>query len=402
MPTPPPTPTRRHALLLLLVAGWNLGLAGCRALVVRGQRVPSRALAADPAAFVAGPDVAVLHYYGVGGWSVSWRGQVLLFAPYFSHHPLPKMFPGTSVTPELDEIRAGLAGTPAARAAALVVGHGHVDHAGDLRAYVEAGLVGRPALVADRSVVNMFDAIRGRFACVVPLAYDEIVHEVRGCLPASIRITAIHSGHAPHVGDKEASLTMYGGVVTQPQRSPPARVGDYKVGYVWAYLVDLLDEAGKVQFRIHYMDAAASPPHAFVPAARLAERDVDVEILCAPGFDLVDDYPYGLLRRHRARHVMIGHWEDFFSPRRGDLDAVTVLDEAKLDAFVTAIDDALGAGARLVTPTNKGPDRCTAARPCGPRAPTWTLPVPGETFHFAAGPQPPAPPLPAEKLAPDR
>ena len=52
---------------------------------------------------------------------------------------------------------------------------------------------------------------------------------------------------------------------------------------------DSIAEKGQAAFRIHYMDAAAAPPHGLLEdRARLGERPVDVHIACVPGFESVD------------------------------------------------------------------------------------------------------------------
>ena len=76
-----PRPRRAGASVLLLALG------------AASQRSPSRTSGCPSARSRAGPttsrppaDVAVMHYYGSGGWGIQWRGQYLLLAPYFSNH----------------------------------------------------------------------------------------------------------------------------------------------------------------------------------------------------------------------------------------------------------------------------------------------------------------------------
>jgi hypothetical protein len=375
-----------------------LGTAGC-ALVVHGQHVPEHALVPRPADFVVPPGVAVLHYYGAGGWGIKWGETYVLAAPYFTNHGLPTLLASRAssavqVVPDVAAVRAGFAGTPVGETNLILIGHGHVDHAGDVPAFFGEGLItGKPTLIADRSTTNLLAPMLDRFGCVAPVDYGNAEASAAKCAVPRVRITPIHSAHAPHLRVKGVEVAAFGGFVKEPRTTLPATAEDYKLGNTWAYLIDLLDEQGEVAFRIHYVDAAASPPHAIVPRALLAGRDVDVHIGCVPGFELSEDYPDGVLRHHNVRYVLAAHWEDFFQARTDRLTPLReVVDGESLERFVDIVEKALPA-ARGVVPLNKSAADCAAPRECGPHGAAWSLPVPGETFQFAAGPQTAAAPL---------
>lgn len=389
----PHAPRLRCAIALLAAATGCASGPGRRpvsesALHLRGQPVPATALAPSPADFEVPAGVAVLHYYGAGGWGIQWRGTYVLAAPYFSNHDLMALLasPLAKLVPKEAEVRAGLAGTPVGRTNVLLIGHGHVDHTGDVPALFSTGLIAsRPALIADRSTTNQLAALAPHFGCIAPVDYDDPDAAAARCPVPGVRITPIHHAHAPHLNVAGLDVAAYGGSVKAPRADEPSRADDYKLGNTWAYLVDLLDERGAVVFRIHYVDAAASPPHGLVPAKLLAERDVDVHIACVPGFEQSEDYPDAVLEHHRARYVLLGHWEDFFQPRGAPLRPLRqVLDEPALERFVDVVERKVVAG-RGGGPLNKTAERCTAAHPCGPHAETWALPVPGETYQFDTG-----------------
>jgi len=355
-------------------------------LHLRGQPVPATVLQPSLADFEVPPNVAVLHYYGAGGWGIQWRGTYVLAAPYFSNHDLVALLgsPLVKLAPKEAEVRAGLAGTPVGKTSVILIGHGHVDHSGDVPALFGEGLIaGRPALLADRSTTNQLAALSSRFGCVASIDFDDPEQAASACPVPGVRITPLHHAHAPHLNLVGLDVAAYGGSVKAPRVDEPSRADDYKLGNVWAYLIDLLDERGAVVFRIHYVDAAGSPPHGLVPPGLLAERDVDVHIACVPGFEQVEDYPEAMLERHHGRFVLLGHWEDFFQPRGAPLRPLRqVLDEPALERFVDVVERTL-AGARGGGPLNKTAERCAPPHACGPRGETWALPVPGETFQFA-------------------
>lgn len=381
-----------NAVVRIVLAASVMWLAGC-AHGVRSERLPEQVLAARPEDFKAASDVAVLHYYGAGGWGIQWRNNYLLTAPYFSNHSIPSLLASLAsdslpLRPKEAEIRAGFAGTPVSKTNVILLGHGHVDHAADVPAFFGDGLIsGRPALIADRSTVNELAPIADRFGCVAAIDYPHVEDAVARCAVDGIRITPIHHAHAPHLGVGGFEAAAFGGFVKEPRSTLPARADDFKLGNTWAYLIDLLDERGAIAFRIHYVDAAGSPPHGLLPQKLAGERDVDVHIACVPGFEQVDDYPEAILRYHRVRYVMAAHWEDFLQPRSAQLSPLRViLDGSAMDRFVDIVERSVPA-AGGVAPLNKSDGDCAAPARCGPHGATWTVPAPGETFQFATGAQ---------------
>ena len=83
--------------------------------------------------------------------------------------------------------------------------------------------------------------------------------------------------------------------------------------------------------------------------------------------------------------------EDIFHARDGTLRPVAfILDEAKMESFVTRLENRLPEGPPRVAPLEGSAQACGGKR-CGPHGNRWALPIPGETFHFRA----PAPGAPA-------
>ena len=372
-------------IVLLLVASGLIFLMmpGC-AVIVAGQKVPDHVLAANADNFNVADDVTALHYYGVGGWGVQWRGQYLLMAPYFSNHGFVGLFRKNG--PDLDAVRKGVNNTPFADAGLILVGHGHVDHAADIPAYPAAGLPARQAgVIANETTLNMLAELmppNESFRCAV--AARPGAAAIDGCALSGFRITPLPSHHAPNVKILGKGFTIAKGTVDEPQAHIPERPSRYLAGETWAYVIDLLDEEEEIVFRIHYMDAVAGADQGSIPESLLAQRAVDIHIACVPGFAYVRDYPEWALEQGNAGYVLLGHWEDFFQSRDKRLKPVTyVLSENKLNEFVLRIENGITSDARQTVPLNKSADECPAeAELCGPRGNSWAMPVPGETYHF--------------------
>ena len=350
--------------------------------------IPSYAIEATTEEFDVPGDTVVLHYYGVGGWGIRWRGRYLLTAPYFSNHGLARMYDKRS--PDLDAVTKGVRNTPFRDSGLILVGHGHVDHAADIPAYFAAGLPPNQAgLIANHTTLNMLAELmppNEQFRCVeAPVGSAT---PIEGCGLEGFRITPLVSHHAPNVQIQARGFTIATGKVDEALDHVPDRPADYQAGETWAFLIDLLDEEGEIAFRIHYMDAVADSSQSGIPAHLIDDHKVDVHIACVPGFAYVKDYPEWVMEQGKTGFVLLGHWEDFFQPRDYRLKPVTwVLSEDKLSLFVNRIERSVAAEADDVTPLNKSSQECPKDEDrCGPRGANWAMPAPGETYQFKTNP----------------
>lgn len=168
-----------------------------------------------------------------------------------------------------------------------------------------------------------------------------------------IRFMALRSGHAPHL----LGIHLYQGERREPATRLPEWAGGWVEGTPLAFLIDFLSPDGEVLYRIHYQDAASTPPEGFPPP--LADGiPVDLAILCAPGYDQLHDFPEGILRHLEPRHVLVGHWESFFRSRDEELRGVPATD---LEEFLRRMEGALPPGAE------------------------WDILEPGATIRIGAG-----------------
>jgi hypothetical protein len=97
-------------------------------------------------------------------------------------------------------------------------------------------------------------------------------------------------------------------------------------GETFAFLIDFLDDAGEVAFRVYYQDAVVAPPLGFAPDELIAERPVDVAIFVPATFDQVDWHPEAFVENLRPKRVLLGHWEDFFVPVDDPTKAIMLSD----------------------------------------------------------------------------
>jgi hypothetical protein len=300
-------PTVGRALLIALLA------AGCHAPVPVTHPDP-----AGPAPIrcctVPGAPVE-LTYLGVGGWLIRRGGDALLTAPLFSN---PGLFHTglATIAPDDERIDGSLAalGVDLADVSLILSGHGHYDHLMDVPRVMERHAP-RAVLLANRTAGHQIAAwgLADRVIAVDDRAGDQ---ESAGewIRRGDIRVMALRSHHGPHF----AGITLYHGVRDRDMEERPRTALDWLDGPTFAYLVDFM-EGDEVVFRLYYQDAVAAEPFGFVPDGL---APVDVAIVVPATYAEVSWQPEAVLGNVRPRHVLLGHWEDFFEPPLGEPEPV--------------------------------------------------------------------------------
>jgi len=359
-------------------------LAGCHGHTIRGAYVPNHGADFDfrePPCAPAGrpaasPQEVTLRYLGAGGLYVEWRGVGLLTAPFFSNYGLLRAAFGRAGIDET-AVEAGLRGIDAGRVAAVLAGHSHYDHIGDLPALLER-LPAPARVLVNRSGENMLGSCRGAAGRLVTL--EDLppgwlrLRGAGGELP--VRILPVVSAHAPQL----KHLRYAAGEVERPWDSclDGRRLRAMREGRSFAFVIDLLDAHGSTAFRIYYQDAASPAPLGFPPLEPPGDaRPFDLVVLCMASSWLADGHPAGLLARTRARHALITHYEDFFRGRRRPTRFVAALTNRRANRFMESVRNELSGNGH----EPRGPTSFV----CGPSDEGWTMPLPGEWVSFAAG-----------------
>ncbi|WP_449432616.1 MBL fold metallo-hydrolase [Pseudomonas putida] len=252
-----------------------------------------------------------LTFLGVTGTLIHWRGEAVLFDPFFSRPSLPELF---WLKPDRDEIARRM---PCAQdVSMLLVGHAHYDHMLDVtwvmrrhtpNATVYASSTAGHMLRAELPAKRVVDA-QARMAVLSDGPQPRMVaskHNWFYSQKGHIRAMAIQSMHAPN-----ALTGLMCCEYTEDLTALPKLFWNWKEGQTLAWLVDLLGEDGEPVYRIHYQDSASSAPYGFAPALE-DNKPVDVEILPVASFDKADHYPQALLALTQPRLVVLVHWEDF-------------------------------------------------------------------------------------------
>lgn len=260
---------------------------------------------------------ATFEYLGAGGWLIRTGGDAVLTAPFFSNPGLLGVFrqgaPNSAVVKtHLDKIAGGLDDVRA-----VVAGHAHYDHIMDLPAVVKrlpmsAWVVGGDTVcnTLGRSFVRPCVPVTSRAGTRQhqPVAFEA---------SPNVRILPYFSEHAAHYWRGK----LFSGHVSDMADAPPTRPSLWREGETLAYLIDFVQD-GKIALRVYYNDAAPSSPFGLPDAKTLQEKEVDVAIFCVASYAQQADYPKKYLEVMQPKHVLLGHWENFFTSTSGRIAPV--------------------------------------------------------------------------------
>ncbi|MCJ8169940.1 MBL fold metallo-hydrolase [Atopomonas sediminilitoris] len=248
-----------------------------------------------------------LQYLGVGGYLLRWQGEAIAMAPSFSN---PATLGQPPLLVEADTAKIDALMPKADDVSMLLVGHAHYDHLLDVP-YVLNQHTPKAKVYGSKTVGHILAAAVARERIV-----DVQSHMADGRQAGQwfyspqkrVRIMALKSEHAPHF----MGIKFLQGSVDEDLTELPKTVWGWPEGQTVAFLIDLLDATGEVRYRIHYQDAASTPPLGLPPQLLGDVKPVDVAILCVGAWDQVPAYPQVLLKRLKPRMAVLGHWEDFF------------------------------------------------------------------------------------------
>jgi hypothetical protein len=354
-------------------------LAGCGHVIYHAPNHPGSGFdfACPPCSPAEGPDadgMVTLRYLGAGGLYIGWQGDAVLTAPFFSNYSLFRVGLGR-LAARKDAIEEGLAGIPVDRVHAILAGHSHYDHLGDLP------VVAEEHARAARVYVN-----GAGFNLLAPYGLGERLGSLEDRLGEwlwvtgadgerrPIRFLAVRSGHAPHL----FRYHWRGGEVKEPltRKWDGGSIGRLRAGTTLAFVIDLMSpDFREVRYRIYYQDAASPAWQGEPPDVVMADgRPFDLAVLCMASYNRVVGCPAALLGKIKPRHVLITHYEDFFRPRGKPVRFVALLTNRLANGYLARVEESLARGG----PPPQGPMNPV----CGPSGSEWTMPLPGETLYF--------------------
>lgn len=195
-----------------------------------------------------------LQYLGVAGYLSRWQGEALLFAPSFSN-PATLGQPPLRVQADTAKIDALM--PAAADVSMLLVGHAHYDHLLDVPRVLQRHTP-KAKVYGSRTMGHILAAVIPRERIVdAESVMAEGARPGRWFYsPGRLRAMPIKSEHAPHL----FGIKLLTGAYQEDLDQLPTTTFGWRAGQTLAWLVDLLGEQGQPLYRIHYQDAASTPP----------------------------------------------------------------------------------------------------------------------------------------------
>lgn len=289
-------------------------------------------------------------FLGVAGWLLRKGGEAVLTAPLFSN---PSFFRAGTLSIRTDSGRIERHLPDVSDATAILVGHGHYDHLMDVP-YVAMQRAPRATVYANETAVHQlapFGLPAGRVRLIEKNEIGNVEREGSWIqVGPNARVMPLLSDHGPHF----AGVTLYSGVRSRDMEEIPSAAIEWLDGETVAYLVDLLNSDGSVALRVYFQDAVAAPPYGLIPPLSDGVQ-VDVALIVPATYAEVRWHPEALIESSPPRHVILGHWEDFFESPDRPAEPVPFTD---LPDFVRRLKRALPEGAG------------------------WHLPMPGTRFRF--------------------
>lgn len=285
-----------------------------------------------------------VEFLGVGGFLIRRGDDAVMTPPLFTRPSLTEVTTGSPTRSDVLRIAAEFPAARVANLKALFIGHAHYDHlidapAAQLNAPLEPPLYGNVTmknLLAALSPTRPpgCDAAGPRDVTLEParvVALDDPANskvDYRLCpaqrpagaplfgtwvnVPNShVRFLALCSEHPDQFGP----VHFAPGDVDDAQCELPARPDAWKEGHTLSFLIDFLDPVtGQPTMRVYYQDAPGHAPIGLVPPEVLADKRIDLALMCVGTYDKVPNEPTVSLTALDPRFALGGHWEDFFQP----------------------------------------------------------------------------------------
>jgi len=262
-------------------------------------------------------------YLGSGGWILEHAGATVLTGPLFTNPGFftTGLLPIRSDSATVDRYMSRY---DVSSALAILVGHAHYDHLMDVPRVAKRHAP-TARIVGSRTVaytLGTWSGLVDRVDVVDDSAGDQRTVGRWLHYGDDVRVMPLRSFHAPHFD----GYTLYRGARAEPLTEEPTWATEWLDGETYAFLIDFMAGPDSIAFRVYYQDAVAPPPAGFAPEALIEERPVDVALIVPATFDQVDWHPEALVENLQPGRVVLGHWEDFFSPVDRPAESVRLTD----------------------------------------------------------------------------
>ena len=312
------------------------------------------------------PERVEVRTLGSGGLYVRWRGEALLVGPQFSNPGLVRAAFGKS---EFDRARIarGLAPLDVAAVRGILIGHSHYDHIGDVPVVARSPYATRGRIYVNATGEKLLNAYSDLQARTTIIRAGDVFD-----VSPSFRVRVIESSHAPQIcpGSRWPCVYASGDVEDAwTTEWPRHRLYRFRGGQTFAFDIEVRD-ADQTRFRIYYNDSSSGASFEKTDSYDLAVLTM-AQWRWAKG-----NYPDDLLETLKPGHVLVSHWDNFFSKNEENFRFVGNLSDKSAAEYLKLVDKHAGDAGK---PTNDV---------CGVKEDRYTVAVPGSSLLFKPRPSP--------------
>lgn len=259
-------------------------------------------------------------YLGAAGFLIKYLNDSILLSPFFSNSNFLKGLFVLEANTEVINEQAKLYDS-FRNVDAILVGHAHYDHLLDVP-HIATDLAKDARIFGNESVFNLMNvkelsALEGRVENSLGDAWarksntddcqPERPETVKVANTKHLRYLPIISEHAPHL----LGLTGATGTFPPGEEKLPTSILGWKAGTNLGFYLEFVNQQGKVEYSLMYIDSSSSEPSGFPPDCF---APVDVLIPTVSLFGNVKNHPEAIVSHTKPRHTILGHWDNFFKP----------------------------------------------------------------------------------------
>lgn len=263
-----------------------------------------------------------IRYLGVGALDIHYKNVRLLTDPFYSPQSFGDLITLTPYTSDNLQIEKVL-GPIEKNVNAVLIGHGHYDHAADLPAIADYFAFDVDILASKSTQLMIQSEFNNtRITGLETSQFEQWIYIAKGW----IRIQGIASEHAPQA----FGMNLFPEIHQHAPEHTPEYIWEWSQGTNINWLIDFLKtpNGNEVVERIFVQTSASDYP---VGLPNMNDNvKVDKVFLAAASFDNVDNYPTGIIHDLQPENIYMIHWENFFQPWYEQPVPLSLIDLEKL------------------------------------------------------------------------
>ena len=318
-----------------------------------------------------------IHWFGTSNYLISLGNNSIMTDPFVSHQKLLSVISGSSIRSNNEYIKNYYKDVDVPDA--IFIGHSHYDHLMDTVPYLDSKKDDK-----NRCNVPIYGSLTTKYIlhgyprdCNCEnrnyqkdenwsLNFKKVIRmadwkqiEIVQCnnknknYNPKIQYKAYVADHAPHVRLGSSDILLFQGHLYKPLKVPPNNAYDYKEGYTYFYMFNIINDndtdvsykiglAGAAtdieDYELKYLKKCNPNNNDSVTDTENEDHCLDVLIISVPGWKYKDEYPKGLIDKLKPRYIILSHFDNFFETDR-DKKPIKTVPLAGLDEFILQIQD---------------------------------------------------------------